>query len=69
MKNGEAFNLEKESKIINPHQMSMKTTSGDTFKNFKVGPRTKELKKVNDDKKPIVGFSSYQKNFPNWKNG
>ena len=69
MKNGEAFNLEKESKIINPHQMDMKTTSGNTFKNFKVGPRTKELKKVNDDKKPIVGFSSYQKNFPNWKNG
>jgi hypothetical protein len=49
--------------------MDMKTTSGNTFKNFKVGPRTKELKKVNDDKKPIVGFSSYQKNFPNWKNG
>ena len=47
----------------------MKTTSGNTFKNFKVGPRTKELKKVNDEKKPIVGFSSYQKSFPNWKNG
>lgn len=69
MKNGEAFNLEKESKIINPHQMDMKTTSGNTFKNFKVGPRAKEVKRVNDDKKPIVGFSSYQKSFPNWKNG
>lgn len=59
MKNGEAFNLEKESKIINPHQMDMKTTSANTFKDFKVGPRNKEIRKLNDEKKPIVGFSSY----------
>jgi len=59
IKNGEAFNLEKESKIINPHQMDMKTTTAQNFKEFKVGPRNKEIKKVNDEKKPIVGFSSY----------
>ena len=58
MKNGEAFNLEKESKIINPHQMDMKTTSGNTFKNFKVGPRTKELKKVFPDKDFMCFLSS-----------
>ena len=28
LKNGESFNLEKESKIINPHKMDMGTTSG-----------------------------------------
>jgi len=49
--------------------MDMKTTKAENFKDFKVGPRTKELKKVNDEKKPIVGFSSYAKSFPNWKNG
>lgn len=59
MKNGEAFNLEKESKIINPHQMDMKTTSENTFKDFKVCPRNKEIRKLIDDKKPIVAFSSY----------
>jgi len=47
----------------------MKTTAAQNFKNFKVGPKVKEIKKVNDEKKPIVGFSNYQKSFPNWKNG
>lgn len=36
MKNGEAFNLEKEAKIINPHKMDLNTTTHNTFKNFKV---------------------------------
>ena len=49
--------------------MDMKTTSATNFKDFKDGPKIKETKKLNDDKKPIVGFSSYQKSFPNWKNG
>jgi hypothetical protein len=25
--------------------------------------------KYNDEKKPIIGSSNYQKSFPNWKNG
>ena len=69
MKKGDAFNLEKESKIINPHKMDLNTTSHNTYKNFKVKPSNKEAKKYDDDKKPIIGFSSYQKSFPNWKNG
>ena len=36
LKKGEAFNLEKESKIINPHKMETGTTSNNTYKNFKV---------------------------------
>ena len=41
LKNGEAFNLEKEAKIINPHAMDLGTTSGNTYKNFKVIPKKK----------------------------
>jgi hypothetical protein len=35
----EAFNLEKEHKIINPHQMDMKTTTRVDFKPFTVAPQ------------------------------
>ena len=69
LKNGDAFNLEKESKIINPHRMDQMTTAKTTFKEFKVEPKRKEYKKHEDDSKPILGQSSYQKSFPNWKNG
>lgn len=34
----EAFNLEKEHKIINPHKMDMKTTAKVDFKPFQVVP-------------------------------
>ena len=69
LKNGESFNLEKEAKIINPHKMDMGTTSGSTYKNFKVIPKKKQLRKFEDEGKPIVAQSTYMKNFPNWKNG
>ena len=69
LKKGEAFNLEKESKIINPHKMDMGTTSNNTYKNFKVEPRERLIKRADTEKKPIIAQSSYQKNFPNWKNG
>ena len=49
--------------------MDLGTTSGKTYKNFKVGPHQKEIKKLDDEKKPIVAFSSYQKSFPDWRNG
>ena len=58
-KKGEAFNLEKESKIINPHKMDLGTTSGSTYKNFEVSPKKKEYKKADDEKRPILGASSY----------
>jgi len=49
--------------------MDLGTTSGKAYKNFKVGPHVKEKRVHNDEQKPIVAFSSYQKSFPNWKNG
>ena len=69
MKNGEAFNLEKEAKIINPHKMDLGTTNGNTYKNFEVIPKRKDIAKAADDRKPIMGESCYQKSFPNWNNG
>ena len=37
----------------------MKTTKESNFKDFKVRPKVKEIKKLDNEKKPIVGFSSY----------
>lgn len=39
--------------------MDLKTTSDSTYKDFKVGPPKREKKDYDDDKKPIIGFSSY----------
>lgn len=39
IKNGDAFNLEKEAKIINPHHMSLATTTGTTFKGHSIEPK------------------------------
>jgi hypothetical protein len=69
LKNGESFNLEKEAKIINPHKMDMGTTSSIAYKNFRVIPQKKQVKRFEDEGKPILAQSSYMKNFPNWKNG
>ena len=69
MRKGEAFNLEKESKIINPHMMETNTTNKTTFKNFKCDPKKKKLRLHENENKPILGHSSYAKAFPNWRNG
>ena len=47
----------------------MGTTSSNTYKNFKVIPKKKQMKKYDDEGKPILAQSSYMKSFPNWKNG
>jgi hypothetical protein len=39
MKKADAFNLEKEAKIINPHKMDLKTTSGSTYKGYELKPK------------------------------
>ena len=69
VKSSEAFNLEKEAKIINPHRMDLGTTSSTAYKNFKVIPKKKTLKRHEDEGKPILAQSSYMKSFPNWRNG
>lgn len=66
LKKGEAFNLEKEAKIINPHRMDLATTSGDTYKAFKLEPKAKTIRPPPNDPKPTLGQSFYQKSFPNW---
>lgn len=35
----DAFNIEKEHKIINPHKMEMKTTNKSSFQPFSVQPK------------------------------
>ena len=65
----QAFNLEKESKIINPHRMETKTTTKEEFKGL-MGEKNKSKKPIPEqEEKPIVKMSSYQANYPNWKNG
>ena len=49
--------------------MDLGTTSNNTYKNFKVEPKERLIKRADNERKPIIGQSSYQKNFPNWKNG
>ena len=49
--------------------MDMKTTTKDTFKFFAVEPKKKELRKYDDEGKPILAQSSYQNAYPNWRNG
>ena len=62
----EAFNLEKEHKIINPHQMDMKTTTRVDFKPFAVVPQSKSKRHLNSDKVPLIDRSAYKSEFPNW---
>jgi hypothetical protein len=64
-----AFNLEKESKIINPHKMDLHTTTGDTFKGRKGQAAQQMERRVVEEHKPIAAMSSYQASFPNWQNG
>jgi len=69
LKNKESFNLEKESKIINPHMMETNTTNKTNFKDFKCEPKKKKIRLADNEHKPILGQSSYAKAFPNWRNG
>lgn len=69
LKQSEAFNLEKESKIINPHKVESNTTNKSNFKDFKTEPKKKKIRVAENENKPILGHSSYAKAFPNWRNG
>jgi len=64
-----AFNLEKEAKIINPHQMDLSTTNKVNFTKKRAVdemPKHKELQHV---PKPVQQTSSYAAAFPDWDNG
>lgn len=65
----EAFNIEKEHKIINPHKMEFATTNKSSFQPFVVEPAKKVDRKVKQNDAPCQQKSSYQAEFPNWQNG
>jgi len=61
--------MEKESKIINPHEMDMNTTSR-LVHNGKQGKRADLIDFSRSlGERPMNLTSSYQMNYPNWKNG
>jgi hypothetical protein len=65
----DAFNLEKESKIINPHKMDCKTTHKDMIRGER-GEKAKPIKPVHKtENRPTQGSTVYQQTFPNWSNG
>ena len=64
-----AFNLEKETKIINPHRMDLSTTNKTKFKGDKGERAQPRVTEVIDTKRPIQQTSSYHASFPDWDNG
>ena len=67
----EAFNLEKETKILNNNKMnkSLYTTQKLAFKGKQEKQeRPQEVKHI-EPHKPMQKETSYAKNFPSWNNG
>jgi len=64
-----AFNLEKESKIINPHKMEMATTTNAVHNGEKGEKAKQKHPEVLKMKKPVQESSCYAAAFPNWDNG
>lgn len=65
----EAFNLEKEAKIINPHEMDLKTTMMNVFQG-RQGQKAQSCKKQDRRQDgPILLNSDYRMKYPNWQNG
>ncbi len=55
----QAFNLEKETKIINPHKMETRTTTKEEFRGL-IGEKSNSKKPLSEpEEKPIVKMSSY----------
>ena len=69
VRKGEAFNLEKETKIINPHRVESTTVNRSAFTKFDVEPRKKIIRRAEVEYKPAVDQPAYSKSFPNWNNG
>ncbi len=50
----DAFNLEKEAKIINPHKMDLATTNKTVYKGEKGLPKDPKYQELADKGRPIV---------------
>jgi hypothetical protein len=64
----DAFNYEKEHKIINPHRMEEDTTAKTAYQPFQVKPVKKDHKVAKNNDAPMIAQSSYNAEFPNWQN-
>ncbi|CDW73089.1 UNKNOWN [Stylonychia lemnae] len=62
----QAFNLEKEHKIINPHQMDLKTTARVDFQPFAVVPQKISGQKGPQQNVPFLEGSIYKSQYQNW---
>lgn len=63
---GEAFNVEKEHKIINPHHVEGNTQSMITYKPFDVQPKEKRQPDVPKDMPPYPWRTTNQQNLVDW---
>lgn len=68
-KNKESFNVEKEHKIINPHNMDMSTTNKVVYQPYQVKPTKQKARTVEKNNAPCQQKSTYQAEFPHWQNG
>jgi len=62
----EAFNVEKEHKIINPHQVEKLTVNRIDYQPFKVQPKEPKKLKAPPPTEYIGAKSAYQSEFMNW---
>jgi|TARA_B110001450_G_C17469309_1_gene419497 hypothetical protein len=69
VRKGDAFNLEKENKIINPHRVDTTTINAKVYKQHTIQPKERIRKSAFVEFKPSVNLSAYGKSFPNWQNG
>lgn len=64
---GEPFNVEKEHKVINPHNVEKLTVNRIDYQPFNVQPREPKKLKAPSPKSYIPFKSSYQAEFQDWK--
>ena len=62
----EAFNVEKEHKIINPHRMELRTTQRVDYQPFQVLHERKQVERPQSSKVPFQNTTSYGATFANW---
>lgn len=67
--NKQSFNLEKESRIINPHRMDLQTTQKQVHNGEKGRRADAVIRKSELGERPMMLSSNYSQNFVDWRNG